>query len=90
MLDMDIEMSFENELAYEDLKKDSMHLMKKINNIAYQKNENRKELISEEMLSFNCNTPDILFFGDKEMVVLNISNYKNTRNDEDAIMCEFR
>ena len=38
------------------------------------------------MLRFNRNTPDILFFGDKEMVVLNISNYKNTRNDEDAIM----
>ena len=38
------------------------------------------------MLRFNRNTPDILFSGDKEMVVLNISNYKNTRNDEDAIM----
>lgn len=38
------------------------------------------------MLSFNHNTPDILFFGDREMVVLNISNYKNTRNDEDAIV----
>ena len=37
-------------------------------------------------MRFNRNTPDILFFGDKEMVVLNISNYKNTRNDEDAIM----
>ena len=60
--------------------------IKKINNIAYQKNENRKELVREEMLSFNHNTPDILFFGDREMVGLNISNNKNTRNDEDAIM----
>lgn len=41
MLDMD----FENELAYEDLK-DSMHLMKTINNIAYPKNENTKELVN--------------------------------------------
>ena len=82
MLNMDCE----NELAHADLKKDSMHLMKKINNIAYPKNENRKELVHEEMLSFNHNIPDILFFGDREMVVLNISNYKNTRNDEDAIV----
>lgn len=40
-----LDMGFEKELAYEDLKKDSMHLMKKINNIAYPKNENRKELV---------------------------------------------
>ena len=79
-------MDCENELAYADLKKDSMHLMKKMNNTAYQKNENRKELVNEEMLSFNHNIPDILFCGDTEMVVLNISNYKNTRNDEDAIV----
>ena len=59
-----------------------MHIMKKINNIAYQKNENRKEFVNDEMLSFNHNTPDILFFGDREMVELNISNNKNTRNDD--------